>query len=194
MTQASGSITLARHGEPALSREVRLTAGEYRDWWARYEIGGLKEGQTPPAALVSTAREAGKLLVSTRRRAIETARGLSDDLEFTRDEALIEAPLPPPNFPNWIRLSPRHWGFIARVWWWFLDHHEGEESRAEAEVRADKVAVELTALAFSGQDVLVVAHGFFNHLIGRALKRRGWRCTNDGGYQYWSAHRFEHRG
>ena len=85
MTQASGSITLARHGEPALSRKVQLTAGGYRDWWARYEIGGLKEGQTPPTALVATAKEAGKLLVSTRRRAIETARALSDELEFTRD-------------------------------------------------------------------------------------------------------------
>ncbi|RZJ39751.1 MAG: histidine phosphatase family protein, partial [Brevundimonas sp.] len=31
-----GSITLARHGEPALSRKCMLTSDQYREWWARY--------------------------------------------------------------------------------------------------------------------------------------------------------------
>lgn len=35
-----GVITLARHGEPALSRKVTLNAPQYGDWWARYEEGG----------------------------------------------------------------------------------------------------------------------------------------------------------
>jgi hypothetical protein len=35
-------ITLARHGEPALSRKVRLNAPEYGDWWGRYEVGGSR--------------------------------------------------------------------------------------------------------------------------------------------------------
>ncbi len=43
-----GSITLARHGEPALSRKCMLTSDQYRDWWAKYELGGLLAGQTPP--------------------------------------------------------------------------------------------------------------------------------------------------
>ena len=46
-------------------------------------------------------------------------------------------------------------------------------------------------LAASGQDVLVVAHGFFNAMIGQALARLGWRCVQDGGFRYWSARRFE---
>jgi hypothetical protein len=28
-------------------------------------------------------------------------------------------------------------------------------------------------------------------MVGRALRRRGWRCTEDGGFSYWSARRFE---
>ena len=36
-----GAVILARHGEPALSRKIRLTAAGYRAWWADYEIGGL---------------------------------------------------------------------------------------------------------------------------------------------------------
>ena len=37
-----GAIVLARHGEPALSRKCYLTSDQYRDWWARYEVGGLR--------------------------------------------------------------------------------------------------------------------------------------------------------
>jgi broad specificity phosphatase PhoE len=187
-----GSITLARHGEPALSRKVRLTSAEYRDWWARYELGGLKEAQTPPARLLATAREVHVILASTRRRAVETAQALAIDRVFVQDNDLIEAPLPPPALPKWIKLSPRKWGVIARIWW-FFNHHHGEETQAEAKKRADLVAAALIERAETGDDILVLAHGFFNLMIGRSLKRRGWRCTSDGGYQYWSARRFEKR-
>ena len=37
----------------------------------------------------------------------------------------------------------------------------------------------------------VLAHGFFNVLIGRALRRRGWSMTLREGYKYWSTRRFE---
>jgi len=187
-----GSIILARHGEPALSRKVRLTSAEYRDWWARYEVGGLKEAQTPPSRLVATARDAGVILASTRRRAVETAQALAADRAFAQDEALIEAPLPPPALPRWVKLSPRHWGVVARFWWWFSNRHQ-EETRVEAQTRADAVADTLIERAQNGDDVLVLAHGFFNTMVGRALRRRGWRCTDDGGYRYWSARRFEKR-
>jgi broad specificity phosphatase PhoE len=187
-----GSITLARHGEPALSRKVRLTSAEYRDWWARYEVGGLKPAQTPPSGLVATAGEAHVIVASTRRRAIETAQALAGDRVFTRDDDLIEAPLPPPALPAWIRLSPRQWGVIARCWW-YVNHRHGEETQAEAKTRADLVATALIGRAETGDDVLVLAHGFFNLMVGRSLRRRGWRCTDDGGYQYWAARRFEKR-
>ena len=38
---------------------------------------------------------------------------------------------------------------------------------------------------------MVLAHGFFNLLIGRALRKRGWRMTLREGYKYWSTRRFE---
>jgi len=92
---------------------------------------------------------------------------------------------------DWLKLSPRLWGFIARVWWWFFDHHEGGETRGEAEVRADRAADMLEELSGRGQDVVVLAHGFFNFMIGRALKRRGWRLVRSEGWKYWSMRRFE---
>lgn len=186
-----GAVVLCRHGEPALPRNIRLSARGYREWWARYEIGGLKMDQEIPATLKTTAEKAGFLIASTRLRSIQTAQALSLGRAFAEDPLFIEAPLPPPHWPDWIKLSPRLWGFIARVWWWFFDHNDGEESRAEAQLRAEEAARQLIDLAATGQDVLVVAHGFFNGMVGESLKRLGWRCTVDQGFRYWSARRFE---
>lgn len=186
-----GAVILARHGEPALSRKVRLSAEQYREWWADYEMGGLAEGQNPPDALTRAAARAGFIIASTRLRSVETARAVTGGRAFAEDPLFIEAPLPPPHWPRWLKLSPRIWGVVSRFWWWMFNHHDQQETRAEAEARAEEAARQLVELAAAGQDVLVVAHGFFNTMVGRSLEQRGWRCVADGGFRYWSQRRFE---
>jgi broad specificity phosphatase PhoE len=188
-----GAIILTRHGEPALSRKCLITAREYGDWWAKYEIGGLLAGQTPPAELVATAQGAGAVYVSTRRRAQETAAAVVGGREVLSDVMFIEAPLPPPPIPDWIRLSPKWWGVVSRFWWHAFDHHGGQETRAEAEVRAEQAAQKLIARAEGGQDVLVFAHGYFNHMVGARLKVDGWKLVQNQGFKYWSQRRYEKR-
>jgi broad specificity phosphatase PhoE len=187
----SGAIILARHGEPALSRKILLTSQGYRDWWARYEEGGLLEGQVPPDCLIDTASNAGAIFSSTRQRSRETAAAVAGGAQVHADVLFIEAPLPPPDFPAWFKLSPRWWGVVARAWWWFFDHHEGQETKAQAQVRAAKAADMLERRAAEGKDVLVLAHGFFNGMVGVELAKRGWRCVRDRGFKYWSARHFE---
>jgi broad specificity phosphatase PhoE len=186
----SGVITLARHGEPALSRKVRLNAPEYGEWWGRYEEGGLKAGQVPPTTLVEIARDADTIIASTRLRSIETARAVVGERAFATDPTFIEAPLPPPPWPLWLRMSPKRMGFFARFWWWFFDHHGGQETRKEAEIRAGQAADLLIEIAGTGQNALVLAHGFFNWMIADALKARGWTKVVDEGHGYWSIKRF----
>ena len=193
-TSRSGAIVLARHGEPILSRKVKLSAQGYREFWANYEVLGLLPGQSPPKALMTFVERSGALVASTRLRSIESAEKLAQGRAFERDPLLVEAPLPPPDWPGWIRLPPSVWGFIARVWWWFFDHHEGQETRSEAEARAEAAAAMLERLAVQGEDVVVLAHGFFNFMIGRSLKRRGWRLAYSEGWKYWSMRRFERAG
>jgi broad specificity phosphatase PhoE len=188
-----GAIVLARHGEPALSRRVRLDSDGYRAWWAKYEEGGLLEGQTPPELLKLTAQNAQAIFSSTRLRSIETARAVAGDKAVTTDPLFIEAPLPPPHLPTWLKFSPRTWGVIARFWWWVFNHHEGQETKAQAKVRAKRAAQALADMSADGRDVLVLAHGFFNGMIGMELQRLGWRCVKDQGFHYWSARRFEKR-
>jgi broad specificity phosphatase PhoE len=189
--QQPGAVILARHGQPALSRKRMLSADEYREWWADYEMGGLLDGQTPPESLRLAAERAGFIIASTRLRSVETARAVAGGRTFAEDALFIEAPLPPPHWPKWFKLSPRIWGGVSRFWWWWFNHHDHQESRAEAQVRADEAARQLVELAAGGRDVLVVAHGFFNTMVGLALRRHGWRCVQDGGFRYWSARRFE---
>jgi hypothetical protein len=187
-----GAIVLARHGEPALSRAVKLSARQYRDFWAKYEVLGILPGQTPPAALAQVVETAGTLVSSTRLRSIESATALAPaGRKFVQHEVLIEAPLPPPPWPDWIRFSPKIWGFLARFWWWFFNHHEGQETRLAAERRAAEAAELLIGYAERGEDVVVLAHGFFNFMIGRALRDRGWKQVASEGYKYWSTRRFE---
>ncbi len=188
-----GSITLARHGEPALSRKCLLSSDQYRDWWARYEVGGLLAGQTPPADLLATAAGAGAIYASTRPRAQETALAIAAGREVMNDALFIEAPLPPPHFPSWFKLPPKYWGAVARFWWHAFDHHDGQETRLQAEARAEQAAQVLIARAETGQDVLVLAHGYFNHMVGRRLQADGWSLVHNQGFRYWSQRRFEKR-
>lgn len=187
----AGSVILARHGEPAQSRRIRLNASEYRNWWAAYEELGIKPGQTPPECLKAVAREADVIIASTRLRSIETATAVAGDKAFARDPMFVEAPLPPPNWPDWLRLSPKIWGFLARVKWILTDRHDEVETHREAERRAQEAARRVTELAEQGQDVLIVAHGYFNQRVGAALKAMGWRCVDDQGFRYWCARKFE---
>jgi broad specificity phosphatase PhoE len=186
-----GAIVLIRHGEPALSRKCLLTAREYGDWWAKYEVGGLRAGQTPPAALVAAAEGAGAIYVSSRQRAQETAAAVAAGRETMTDALFIEAPLPPPPFPHWFKLSPRWWGVVSRFWWHAFNHHGGQETRVQADSRAEQAARVLVAKAAGGKDVLVFAHGYFNHMVGRRLKADGWKLVHNQGFKYWSQRRYE---
>ena len=187
----AGAVILARHGEPALSRRVTLTAAGYREWWARYEEGGLKAGQAPPPGLLAMVRAADTLVSSTRERSIQSARAVAEGRDVRTDPLFVEAPLPSPPLPAWFRLSPRWWGVLSRFCWWAFNYHDGQESLAQAEARARRAANDLADRAAAGEEVVLIAHGFFNAMIGRALAARGWRKTVDQGFRYWSARRFE---
>jgi broad specificity phosphatase PhoE len=187
----AGGVILVRHGEPALSRRVLLTAAGYRQWWARYEEGGLKAGQSPPSDLLAMTARAGVILSSTRERSRQSALAIAQGRPFASDALFIEAPLPSPPAPSWFRLSPRWWGVVSRFWWRVFDYHDGQESHAEASARAARAAGALAGQAAAGSDVLLIAHGYFNFMIGQALAARGWRRTLDQGFRYWSVRRFE---
>ena len=68
VTVRPGAIILTRHGEPALSRKCLITARQYGDWWAKYEVGGLLAGQTPPPELVAADAAAAVTVTGSREK------------------------------------------------------------------------------------------------------------------------------
>ncbi|MFQ5563190.1 MAG: histidine phosphatase family protein [Parvularculaceae bacterium] len=190
----AGRIITARHGRPSLSRDVKITAREYGDWWARYDESGLHPGEIPPEGLVKLAAGARAVLCSTRPRAIETAREIAgESAPAPPDPLFVEAPLPPPPVP-YLKLSPSTWGVISRTFWFLGYAPEGVESHIAAWERVRRVAALLTEHARDG-DVILCAHGYLNWMIDRRLIKEGWtRAECDGGNRYWSWRIYEPAG
>jgi broad specificity phosphatase PhoE len=187
-----GRIIIVRHGRPVVIPKEGPPMGwkDYRDWWARYELSSLAEGQTCPEALLSEIGEDAIILSSARPRAIQTAGQLGRGREVKHDATFNEAPLPPPRFKGQMR--PKNWNKIARLLW-MMGHSGGEEHVRDARRRAATAAGMLIECAGEGRDVVLAAHGWFNRMLRPELKKRGWTNVHDGGDKYWSYRIYQHK-
>lgn len=180
-----GPIIVARHGRPALDRSAgpRLSWQEYKDWWARYEIGSLADGQEAPQKLKDAVADSQVVLSSSRPRAKETAMKAAPWADIESSELFWEANLPPPTWER-VRFLPKTWNILARAAW-LRGHKLDGEGIQEAEARAERAVDYLIERAQEGQ-VFLAAHGWFNRMLRPRLKKRGWVCKQDGGDRYWS--------
>ncbi|MBL8548490.1 MAG: histidine phosphatase family protein [Hyphomonadaceae bacterium] len=188
---APGWIAIVRHGRPKADRSVRIDWRGYEQWWAAYQEAGLMEDQAPPERLLRLADDAHTLFASTLMRAKETAAAVAAGRAIIEDPIFVEAPLPPPRMFG--RRRPGHWGVLARISWW-MGGARDEESRTEAELRAEAAVATVTARALRGENVLVCAHGWFNRMMRPVLTRQGWRCAEDHGDSYWTYRLYRKRG
>lgn len=180
------TIILVRHGKPALSRKVRLSAREYREWWKQYDIGGIVPDQKVPIKVKDWASKADIFYSSSLRRAIESlelAAGRKPDEVF---DDLVEAPLPSPPIP--LKLRPKSWGTWSRIVW-CIGWSDGMESRPQARQRANRMAKKLEESAAGGKVVYVSGHGWFNRMIKGSLMARGWKCVSQNGDLHWNHRR-----
>lgn len=191
---ARGPIIIARHGKPALDRNAgpKLNWQEYVDWWARYEAGGLLDGQDAPDRLKTMVSDAAVYVASPRQRAAETAQMAAPDADFVFDPLFMEAPLPPPRFPN-SRFLPKTWNVLARAAWMRGHTFDGAEDVHEARDRARRGALRLHELSAQGK-VFLAGHGWFNRMMRPELRKLGWKCSSDGGDKYWSFRVYQFRG
>ena len=188
-----GPIIVSRHGRPALDRSAgpKLTWREYQDWWERYEAGSLAKDQAPPEKLKSVVANVDLVLSSVRPRAIETAEWATEGRTPEPHAVFNEAPLPPPRFET-KKYLPKTWNIFARTFW-LRGHKLDGEGVHEARERA-KSAAQVLHEAAQNRSVYLAAHGWFNRMLRRPLKRLGWVCVYDGGDKYWSYRVYEYRG
>ena len=188
-----GPIIISRHGRPALDRNAgpKLDWREYIEWWNAYEAGGLADDQAPPLELVEAVSDIDTVVSSVRLRAVQTATHATMGRTPKQEALFNEAPLPPPRLKG-VRYLPKTWNILARVAW-MRGHCLDGESVAEARLRAKQAAKLLDELADQGS-VYLAAHGWFNRMLRRPLRRLNWVCVRDGGDKYWSFRVYHYTG
>jgi len=179
-----GRIILIRHGKPEIPTELRTGHHGFRQYIDDYEASGLDPQSAPPAEIHDLVREVRMLFTSARKRAHESARALARGVNIVADPLFDEAPLASPRIPM-LRMNVPKWAVIARILWHAGYHPEIENPKA-ARARAKKAADILMARARMDGAVALVAHGYFNFLIGRELTRRGFRQTGTHRAKYWN--------
>ncbi len=178
-------IILIRHGQPAIPINPRTGHKGFRAYIADYEEAGLDPASLPPAELHDLVGEVRAVFTSNKPRARQSARSLARGGEIIVDPLFMEAPLAAPRIPL-LRMRVPKWAIIARVLW-HTGFHPEIEPPAELSARARRAAEILIARAAKDGSVALVAHGYFNFLIGRVLRARGFAQTGTHRAKFWNA-------
>ena len=178
-------IVLVRHGRPAIAIAPSTSHHGFRSYIDAYEAAGLDPSSAPPDELRDLVAELDSVFTSGRPRAHDSARVLAPHAELVADPIFVEAPLASPRIPL-LRMRVTKWAVVARILW-----HAGFHPRIEnyrlARKRAAKAADILIARARKDGIAVLVAHGYFNLIIGRELRRRGFAQTGTHRARYWNS-------
>lgn len=178
-------IILIRHGRPAISTNPRTTHREFRTYIDAYEAAGLDPESAPPEELQDLVKELDAVFTSGRPRSQDSARALAPHAELIADPLFVEAPLASPKIPL-LRMKVPKWAVMARILW-HAGYHPEIENYRRAKQRASQAADILIARARADGQAALVAHGYFNLMIGRELRRRGFNGTGSHRARFWNA-------
>jgi len=182
-------ILLIRHGQPHIALSPRTSHRGFADYIDSYEEAGLSPSNLPPEELRDLARELDHVFTSGRRRSHESAATLAPHAELIADPLFDEAPLASPPIPLLSMKVPK-WAVVSRILWHAGFHPEIENPRAAAK-RAVQAAEILMARARQKGVTALVAHGYFNWMIGRVLLKRGFTRTGSHQARYWNTVLYE---
>ena len=182
-------IILVRHGRPALPLRPRTSHHGFRDYIDAYEAAGLDPESLPPQELSDLVKELGHIFTSDRPRSHESAKALAPHATLEADPLFAEAPLASPRIPL-LKMRVPKWAVVARVLW-HAGYHPEIENYRKAKHRAAKAADILIEKVRDGGATALVAHGYFNAMIGRHLRQRGFTRTGAHRVRYWNAVTYE---
>jgi broad specificity phosphatase PhoE len=182
---APSRIILIRHGRPAIAVAPRTSHGEFRSYIDDYEAAGLDPSSAPPEELQDLVKELSAVFTSGKARAHESAKALAPNAELIADPLFVEAPLASPRIPL-LRMKVPKWAVVARILW-HAGYHPEIENYRRAKSRASAAADILMRRAREDGQAALVAHGYFNLMLGRELRHRGFTKTGSHRAQYWNA-------
>jgi len=182
-------IILVRHGRPALPLRPRTSHHGFRDYIDAYEAAGLDPESLPPQELSDLVKELNHIFTSDRPRSHESAKALAPHATLEADPLFAEAPLASPRIPL-LKMRVPKWAVVARVLW-HAGYHPEIENYRKAKHRAGQAADILIEKVRDGGVAALVAHGYFNAMIGRQLRQRGFTRTGAHRVRYWNAVTYE---
>ena len=182
-------IILVRHGRPALPLRPRTSHHGFRDYIDAYEAAGLDPESLPPQELSDLVKELNHIFTSDRPRSHESAKALAPHATLEADPLFAEAPLASPRIPL-LKMRVPKWAVVARVLW-HAGYHPEIENYRKAKHRAGQAADILIEKVRDGGAAALVAHGYFNAMIGRQLRQRGFTRTGAHRVRYWNAVTYE---
>ena len=182
-------IILVRHGRPALPLRPRTSHHGFREYIDAYEAAGLDPESLPPQELSDLVKELDHVFTSDRPRSHESARALAPHAALEADPLFAEAPLASPRIPL-LKMRVPKWAVVARVLW-HAGYHPEIENYRKAKHRAGQAADILIEKVRDGGAAALVAHGYFNAMIGRQLRQRGFTRTGAHRVRYWNAVTYE---
>ena len=177
-------IILVRHGQPAIALRPRTSHAGFAGYIDAYEDAGLDPASLPPDALRDLMKELNAVFTSGRPRSHQSAAALAPHAELIADPLFAEAPLASPAVPL-LRMRVPKWAVVSRILW-HAGFHPGIENPRKARIRAARAADILVARAKESGTAVLVAHGYFNWMIGRVLLRRGFTRTGSHQARYWN--------
>ena len=184
-------IVLIRHGQPHIALAPTTSHAGFAGYIDSYEKAGLAPESLPPRELRDLLRELDAVFTSGRPRSHQSAQALAPHARLMADPLFAEAPLASPRIPL-LAMKVPHWAVFARLLWHAGYHPEIENPR-QARTRAGHAADLLVSRAKAHGTVALVAHGYFNWMIGRELKRRGFARTGSHRAHYWNTVIYEAR-
>jgi len=179
-------IILVRHGRPAIAINPRTGHHGFRRYIDAYQDAGLDPKSAPPEELIDLVKGLNSVFTSFSPRARDSARTLLPEAELIADPLFAEAPLAAPRIPL-LKMKVPVWAVMARILW-HAGYHPEIENYRRAKARAEAAADILLQRAEANDgDVVLVAHGYFNAMIGRVLRRRGFSRTGSHRVRFWNA-------
>ncbi len=182
-------IVLIRHGRPAIATNPRTSHAEFRSYIDDYEAAGLDPASAPPEELQDLVKEIGAIFTSDRPRSTGSAKALAPKAELIADPLFAEAPLASPRIPL-LRMRVPAWAVMSRILW-HAGYHPEIENYRKAKHRAAEAADILMKRAGAEGKTALVAHGYFNLMIGRELRHRVFRRSGSHRVKCWNAVTYE---
>ena len=177
-------IVLIRHGQPHIALDPSTGHAGFAGYIDDYEAAGLSPASLPPRELAELGRALTQVFTSGRARSHQSAAALAPHAELIAQDVFVEAPLASPRIPI-LRMRVPKWAVVSRLLW-HLGFHPDIENPRQAKTRAVRAADILMAAAQDRGIAVLVAHGYFNWMIGRELKRRGLARTGNHQARYWN--------